>query len=151
MRSCPQSELPAKLNMDHKFFRKDTGTWIKAEPETWRWEVVYEDGTGLKQFDDEGIFHQFAEIDQSRLAVFKMVSDDNPQGYSLLFSDPEMKLIHFYRNIILAAGTPDEKHLKIYCFGYEKKLGTKVQKTILMITPSNGLIVTEDPDLPALK
>lgn len=138
--------------MDYKFFRKDLGKWIPASPETWQWEVTYDDGSYFKQFGDDGIFHQFAEIDQTRLAVFKMVSQEHPkEQYSILFSDPDMKLIHFYRNIVLNAGTDEEEKLKIYCFGYEKKVGAKVQKTILMITPSNGLIVTEDPDLPALK
>jgi hypothetical protein len=136
---------------DYKFFRKDLGKWIKASPEEWQWEATYEDGTSLKQFGDDGIFHQFVEIDQKRLAVFKMVSPDHPEIYTLLFSDPEMKLIHFYRNIVFNAGTESEKRIRIYCFGYEKKIGTKVQKTILMITPSNGVIITEDPDLPALK
>lgn len=135
----------------YKFFRKDLGKWIKAPVETWQWEVTYEDGGVLKQFGDDGIFHQFDEIDQKRLAVFKMVSPKYPQVYTLLFSNPEMKLIHFYRNIILNAGAENEERSRMYCFGYEKRLGAKVEKVILMITPSNGLIVTEDPDLPALK
>ena len=136
---------------DYKFFRKDLGKWISAPPEAWQWEATYEDGTILKQFGDDGIFHQFDEIYQGRLAVFKMVSPASPQVYTLLFSSSEMKLIHFYRNIILNAGGEDEERVRIYCFGYEKKIGIKVQKVILMITPSNGVIVTEDPDLPALK
>ena len=136
---------------DYKFYRKDLGKWIFAPPEAWQWEVTYEDGTILKQFGDDGIFHQFDEIDQKRLAVFKMVSPNSPQGFTLLFSAPEMKLIHFYRNIILNAGSEAEERTRIYCFGYEKKIGTKVHKIIFMITPSNGLIITEDPDLPALK
>lgn len=137
--------------MVYKFFRKDLGKWIPTPVELWQWEVTYEDGSGLKQFGDDGIFHQFSEIDQNRLAVFKMASPEYPEVYTLLFSSPDMKLIHFYRNTILNAGTSNEKHLRIYCFGYEKKIGEKVQKTILMITPSNGVIITEDPDLPALK
>jgi len=101
----------------------------------------------LKQFGDDGIYHQFSEIDQKRLAVFKMVSREFPQVYTLLFSDSEMKLIHFYRNTILNAGTEDERRLRLYCFGYEKRIGEKVHKVIMMIAPSNGLIVTENPDL----
>lgn len=130
-----------------KFFRKDLNEWIEAIPETWQWEAHYEDGTVLKQFDDQGIFHQFAEIEQSRLAVFKMVSKKYSQVYSILFSDPTMKLIHFYRNTVLNAGTNAEEHLRAYCFGYEKNINGKVQKVILMITPNNNLIVTEEPSL----
>jgi hypothetical protein len=136
---------------DYKYFRKDLNKWIVAPPEVWQWEATYEDGSYLKQFGEDGIFHQFAEIDQSRLAMFKMISPEFPQTYSLLFSDPNMKLIHFYRNIVLNTGTDKEERIRIYCFGYEKKVGAHVQKTILMITPSSDVIITEDPDLPALK
>ena len=83
----------------------------------------------LKQFGDDGIFHQFAEIDQTQLAMFKMISPESPQTYTLLFSDPSMKLIHFYRNTVLNAGSGDEKHIRLYCFGYEKKVGAKSSKS----------------------
>jgi hypothetical protein len=136
---------------DYKYFSKDLGKWIPASPEVWQWEATYEDGTILKQFGNDGIFHQFAEIDQTRLAMFKMTSTEYPQIYTLLFSDPSMKLIHFYRNIILNAGTGDEKHIRLYCFGYEKKIGTKVYKVIMAITPTGGLIVTEDPTLVSME
>lgn len=130
-----------------KFFRKDLNQWIETQPETWQWEAHYENGSILKQFGDDGIFHQFAEIDQKQLAVFKMVSPKFPQVYTILFSDPGMKLIHFYRNTVLNAGTDSEEHLRAYCFGYEKRIGDKTQKVIMMITPNNGLIVTEEPSL----
>lgn len=133
--------------LKHKFFRKDLGKWISAPLETWQWEVTYEDGGILKQFGDDGIFHRFAEIDQKKLAVFKMVSPLHPHTYTLLFSDPTMKLIHFYRNQVLNAGSEDEERIHYYCFGYEKKVGAKVHKTIMMITPTNDLIVTEEAAL----
>jgi hypothetical protein len=132
---------------DYKYFRKDLKKWIPAEPEVWQWEAIFEDGQILKQFDDDGIFHQFAEIDQSKLIMFKMVSPKFPQTYELLLSDPNMKLIHFYRNIVLNSGASDEKHIRLYCFGYEKKIGSKTQKIIMAITPTNELIATEDPNL----
>ena len=132
---------------EYKFFRKDLNQWITAPEEAWQWEAYYEDGQILKQFGDDGIFHQFAEIDQSRLAMFKMVSPQFPQTYTLLFSDPAMKLIHFYRNTVLNAGSQDEQHLRLYCFGYEKIIASKTHKVIMIITPANGLIVTEDPAL----
>lgn len=144
-----------------KFFRTQTQEWEQVLEETWQWVAYYEDGTVLKQFGDDGIFHQFAEIDQDKLAIFKMVSPFHPQEYTILFSDPNMKLIHFYRNTVLNMLTDTEKKIRLYCFGYEKKIGPasrrppgreaggeqKVQKVIMMITPNNELIVTEDPEL----
>lgn len=128
----------------YKFFRKDLNQWIDAPEEEWRWEAHYKDGQTLKQFGDDGIFHQFAEIDQGKLAIFEMVSPHHPQTYSLVFSDPAMKLIHFYRNTVLNAGTQSETRTRLYCFGYEKKISIKTHKIIMMITPTNGLIMTEE-------
>jgi len=125
-----------------KFFRQDLNQWVAAEEEEWQWEAYYEDSQVLKQFGDDGIFHQFAEIDQSKLTVFKMVSPHHPQTYSLEFFDPAMKLIHFYRNTVLNAGTQFETRTRLYCFGYEKKIGSKTHKVIMTITPPNDLIVT---------
>jgi len=132
---------------NYKFFRQETQNWIDAPEEVWCWEAHYENGQILKQFGDDGIFHQFSEIDQNQLAIFKMTSNNYPQTYSVLFSDPNMKLIHFYRNSIFNAGTDSEERTRFYCFGYEKKVGSKIQKLIMVITPTNELIVTEDPNI----
>lgn len=131
----------------YKFFRKDLNRWITTPEEMWQWEAYYENGTSLKQFGDDGLFHQFSEIDQSQLAMFKMTSPHHPHSYTLLFSDPAMKLIHFYRNTVLNAGTSTQQRSRLYCFGYEKKVGPKTQKLIMVITPTSGLLITENPDL----
>lgn len=133
---------------NYKFFRKETGEWEDVTQEEWFWEAVYEDGNRLLQFDENGMFHQFGEIDQSKLAVFKMRSEKHSQSYTLLFSDPKMKLIHYYRNVVLNAATEDEKRVRFYCFGYEKEgVRNKNQKLVMIITPNNELITTENPDL----
>lgn len=136
-----------RIVASYKFFRKDTQEWIETPEEVWGWEAQYEDGQILKQFADDGIFHQFSEINQAKLAVFKMTSKVFPQTYSLLFSDPAMKPIHFYRNTILNASTELEERSRYYCFGYEKKIGSRTHKCIMIITPANELLVTEDSDL----
>lgn len=131
----------------YKFHRKDTDEWEDVYPEKWRWEAKYNDGTELKQFDDEtGFFHQFKEIDQSKLHIFKMLSEDNPTGYQLLFNPVEMKLIHFYRNTVLNALTPEEIKLKTYIFGFEKIIDKKVYKHLMFIMPDDGLLITDDKE-----
>ena len=142
----PAKKKEVKMNK-YKYYKKDEDKWINAEIETWQWQVVYEDGIIFKQFDDNGIFHQFAEIDQTKVTMFKMVSPEYSHSYELLMSDPSMKLIHFYRNTVLNAGTEEETHIRLYCFGYEKKIGSNTQKIIMAITPTNELIVTEDSNL----
>lgn len=122
-----------------KFYRD--GKEEKVSPEVWQWEAVYSDGEILKQFDDSGIFHQFKEIDQSRLFAFKMLSSVFPHSYTLLFEEG-MKLIHFYYRYCFRAKTPQEKKFTVYCFGYQKKK----EKKIFMIMPNGELVITSDSE-----
>lgn len=132
--------------MQYKFFRKETNQWEVVEAELWQWEAYYLDGKILKQFDDEYVFHQIREIDQLKLHVFKVVNSKNGQTFTIVWGQNK-KPIYFYRHIILNAGTPYETRVKAYCFGYEYKNLGKTHKVIMMITPNNELVVTDNPDL----
>lgn len=123
---------------EYKFYREDVG-WIDAQPERWQWVAQYVDGTILKQFDDDGIFHQFREIDQSRLHTFAMVNEGKPPF--ILHWRNGMKLIHFYNNYI-SFGSSGEMRIKIYCFGYEER----GHKMILCIMPDDGIVITDNAD-----
>jgi hypothetical protein len=119
-----------------KFYRN--GKTEEVELERWRWEAHYTDGTILQQFDDKGIYHQFKEIEQDRLKLFGMVHDTLPPQI-ILWRDG-LKLIHFYKNYVLLAGTPEEIRLRFYCFGYEYK----GEKVINVILPNEGVILVDD-------
>lgn len=127
---------------EYRFYRESTGEWESVSPERWQWEAHYVDGTVLKQFDEStGLFHQFKEIDQDNLHAFIMTCHGRPplvlhwkQGY---------KLIHFYSNIIMNAGTPAEQRVRIYCFGYQN--GNN--KVIMCIMPDDGMVITHDHEL----
>lgn len=132
----------------YKFLRPQTKKWEEVQEETWQWQAEYDDGTVMKQFSDDGLFHQFGEINQAKLAVFRMVSSQFPHSYTLIFDSQSMKLIHFYRNTVLNLGTEAETRIKLYCFGYEKKSKKGPnQKVIMAITPTNELIVLEDIEI----
>lgn len=136
-----------KKNMNtikYKFIKD--GQEIEAIKEIWNWEAIYTDGTELKQFGDDSIFHQFKEIDQTKLATFKMVADDKPP-FTLLFNPKKMKLIHFYKRFCLNMGTEEEKKFTVYCFGYETKTLGRTNKVNLAIVPSGEVILTEDPNI----
>jgi hypothetical protein len=130
--------------MTYKFIRNGIEEFV--EKEEWYWIAFYNGGSILKQFDDNGFFHQFKEIDQSRLRVFKMVSDNNTQRFVIPF-DKSMKLIHYYKVAKLNIGTPEYKEVKAYCFGYEKIIDGRNEKHILMIAPNNEIIILEDTNV----
>jgi agmatine/peptidylarginine deiminase len=124
--------------MQYRFFDVDANQWVQIPQETWQWSVQNTDGTTLHQFDPQTqLFHQFREIDQSKLHVFQMVNKDTNEKYSVLFDPASMKLIHFYRNFMLEN---DTVRIRAYCFGYERY----GQKVIFAIFPSGEVIITDD-------
>lgn len=127
--------------MSYKFKRED-GTIEDTHKEEYFWEAYYTDGTVLRQFEDsDKSFHQFKEIDQSKLSAFKMRPSDDTRGvgFTLLFNPSSMKLIHYYKRYHLDVGGADEK-FTLFVFGYENKYG----KVLNVITPSGELITTDD-------
>jgi hypothetical protein len=87
--------------------------------ETWAWEAHMEDGSVLRQFEDDGVFHQIGEVDQEKLQVFSVYRTDNKQeGRYDLILPKGAKVIFKYRNYILNASTPNETRVRIFVFGY---------------------------------
>lgn len=72
----------------------------------------------LKQFGADGVFHRFAEIDQSKVEMFVMYKPDDPTK-RIDMPVHGVQLFHFYRNLILRFGTPEERRLRVYVFGYK--------------------------------
>jgi hypothetical protein len=121
-----------------KYFFNNTD---EVQKEQWCWIANYSDGTSLQQFDDsDNSFHQFREIDQFKLASFSMVSNGK-SPITLLFQ-PGMKLIHFYRNIQLHIGSPNQITIRLYCFGYQ--VGNV--KVLMAIMPDGSIAVVDDVD-----
>lgn len=126
-------------NKKFKFYRD--GKEEEVDIERWVWVALYNDNSFLKQFDEEtGFYHQFKEIDQSRLSVFIMQSVSDPaKRYELHFREG-MKLIHYYRNVVLNAATPQEVRYRLYCFGFSEE-GHKV---IFQIYPNDMVAIGND-------
>jgi hypothetical protein len=118
------------------------GQTVYVEREHWVWQCRYENGTELHQFNDtDHTFHNFGEIDQTKLQSFHMRNTATDQVVTMLFPQGA-KLIHFYRNVTLDHGGPNERHVKLYCFGYEFGL----VHCKFVITPSDEVIFTDNFD-----
>lgn len=128
----------------HKFIRPETGNLEEVEPEVWQWIAKYSDGAVLKQFDDAGVFHQFREIDQTRLNLFRMVCPGitNKPVYSLGFVPGKMKLIHYYDRYGEVGRNRGNTSITVYVFGYE----TITDKVLMMIMPDGEVIFTDDAE-----
>jgi hypothetical protein len=116
-----------------------------TEKEEWCWVAHYTDGTTLKQFDDEGFFHYFAEIDQSKIGVFSMEHNLHPP-INIVWR-PGLKLIHFHKvTVFTRQDESPEMRIRIPCFGYEGWSETKqdVIKVIFVVMPDFSIVVTDD-------
>lgn len=102
--------------MNYTFIDKKTGERASVPLERWVWGVVHKDGTELKQFDDNGFFHQIGEVEQERVKIFTMYQLNNPQKRVDLVVQPGMKLIHKYRNV---KPFYSADFIRVYMFGYK--------------------------------
>lgn len=103
----------------------ENGKDVEIQPERWGWGVVYKDDTELKQFGDDGRFHQFQEINQDEVKLFVMYRLDNPDRRIDLPIVDGMQIFHFYRNYIFNATQEDERKVRVYVFGYKEKADAK--------------------------
>lgn len=98
-----------------KFKFIENGKTVLIDRERWCWGVLYKDNTELHQFDDNGNFHQLAEIDQKEVKLWVLYKPDDPHK-RIDFVVPEgARLIHKYRNVRPAHL---DYFIKVYMFGY---------------------------------
>lgn len=131
--------------MIYKFLRDGIEEEVKEE--LWQWMAIYNDGRILKQFDDDGIFHQIGDIDQENLTVFKMFSKSFTQVYAVPFSPETMRLVHKYIQTKFMIGTDQEKSVVSYCFGYKTRNLPQNHQHLLIISPTNEAIICGDENI----
>jgi hypothetical protein len=127
---------------DQWFLYVDGKDPIPVDLERWRWEVLYKDGTGIEQFDAEGRFHPFSDIDRNKpIHYVQMVNDDHAP--MRIFWRDDYKLISFtYRPFCLNFGAPDEIYGKIYFLGFQ----CGREKMMWAIMPDDAIILIDDMD-----
>lgn len=128
--------------MDYQFVRE--GKPERVALERWAWGVVYKDGTELRQFGEDGIFHQFKEIVQEQVAMFVMYRTDDESKRIDMPVHEGMQIFHLYRNLVLENSS---RRVRVYVFGW-KKTGVTVA-SYNYILPDDRLITT-DRDIPHL-
>lgn len=131
--------------MNQYIFVRD-GVEEAVQAERWGWEVVYKDGTKFKQFNDDGMFHQFSEIKQEEVSRFVMYKLDEPVKRHEILVEEGMKLFHFYRNFVFNMATEFEVKSRVYVFGWKNRISG--DGTFVNILPNDQtVILNNDVDL----
>lgn len=77
----------------------------------------------LKQFDDDGNFHRFGEIEQERVDIFTMYKTDDEKMLKRIDMKVSegAKIFHFYRNIGFDYQSRENyRKVQVYVFGWKK-------------------------------
>ena len=133
------------MNNKYTFNRNVDGNIVPEEVslERWVWGAVYNDGTELYQFDNDGYFHQMKEIDKDKLVQFTMYKMDDQTRRVDIFLDPtKTEVFALYRNLILEVATENERRVKVYVFGSKDKETGKT--TFYYILPDDRLLVSNE-------
>lgn len=136
------------ISMTFTFDRKDSEGNITTENvalEAWGWGVIYKDGTEFHQFDSEGKFHQFVEINQENIDLFCMYKTEDPTKRIDISCKENVQYFHFYRNMLLNDG---EVKIRVYVFGWKNKDNGTCSYTYIL---PNDHIITSDHDMDVLK
>ncbi len=126
-----------------KYIFKRDGVEEEVALERWAWGVIYKDGTELKQFGDDGIFHQIGEVKQEDVALFVMYKPADPAKSIDMVVTEGMTIFHKYRNV-----KPHylKNFARVYMFGYKK--GDAYHNTFIL--PDDRIIESDkdNVDLP---
>jgi hypothetical protein len=141
--------LFTKNTMTYLFKDKD-GKEIELTPERWAWGVVYDDGTQLKQFGDDGRFHQIGEVDQERIEMAVLYQPANGAKRIDIPWRKGMKLIHKYRNVVMNVGQKDERHIRIHVFGY-KEGAPYYGRSFMFVLPDDRIVWSSTDEIDVLK
>lgn len=124
-----------------KVYRSDGTVDETSEPERYRFEVTYTDGSIFKQYGDDGIKYNFYDIDQSRLYAFTVVSDVAQP--ITIFWRPGMKLIWFWRTLMAKTqGAGAVIARRVCVFGYQEGHS----KVLFVVDENDCVYVVDDLD-----
>lgn len=137
----------------YTFNRKDEKGEITPEQvplERWAWGAIYEDGSEIRQFGNDGIFHQIGEVEQDRVSIFVLYNTERPQeqnGRIDILVPRGARLIHKYRNIVLNFGTEGVRQVRVYIFGWKK--GNEYH--INFVLPDGRIVQSDRDDVDMMK
>lgn len=123
--------------MQRKYIFKKTGEEVNVE--RWGWAVLYKDGSILRQFEDNGEFHQIGEVDQQQVEIFTVYKIDDVSKRFDLLMPTNAKLIYKYRNV---KPFYSDDFIRVYMFGYKKDNSEYVYNFIL----PNDTVIMSDVD-----
>ncbi len=102
------------------------------------WVAVYNDGSILRQFNDDGTENRYGDIDRKRLSEFHLVARDEDRIVLAYALEPGQRLI--YRKRYSMSGITGEKNWVIYIVGWQQTINGKNIQNVSFIFPDGSII-----------
>lgn len=104
------------------------------------WVAVYEDGSTLEQYNEDGSENRYADIQRKRVTEFHLRSRTQNRTLLAVEITAEDRLIYRRRNSM--NGVSGEKNWTIFMVGWQKTLGGRNVQSINWIFPDGSIINT---------
>jgi hypothetical protein len=99
-----------------------------------QWEVIYKDGTVIKQYEND-IKRRYEDIDRTQLMSFSLLKDD--KKIISFYFEPNQKLI-YRKRVIQPAG---KEPLEVYLCGWQQNVGGETVQSIAYVLPDGQVIM----------
>lgn len=112
-----------KSNTMQWFFTNDKGEKVAEPYERFQWEVFFKDGSSLKQYDEEGVYHPFREIKWNNVESFVVADAENGNVQISIPYDETLQIFFFRRDrVVIEVGTQKVKgKITVPVFGWKSR------------------------------
>ncbi len=86
------------------------------------WKAIYEDGTFLNQFNEDGLENKYFDIERRKLRRFNLYKDE--KLIHSLFLKPLQRLIYRHRTLLHMTQDGEKRYEPIYIVGYQQTFDT---------------------------
>jgi hypothetical protein len=104
------------------------------------WIVVYEDGSELWQYQEDGTESKYSDIDRKRLAEFHLRIKGEEKTVLAQAIEPGQRLI--YRKRHSMSGVTGEKNWTIHLLGWQQTVNGQNIQSISWVFPDGSIINT---------
>lgn len=105
------------------FFTNEKGEKLVEPYERFQWEVFFKDGSSMKQYADDGVYHAFREINWKNVDSFVVADADRGETQINIPYDETLQIFFFRRDrVVIEVGTEIVKgKITVPVFGWKSR------------------------------
>lgn len=104
-----------------------------------QWLAIYNDGTFLEQYTEDGTENKYADIDRTKLSEFRLHRESGELVFSVQL-EQDQRLIYRRRNTITIEDGEEIRAL-FYLVGWQMTVGDRNIQSLNLITEDGSMVV----------